>query len=128
MRPRHTPNTPYEPPRWRNKRTRDLREIAAAYAAAIMAIVALLSVIAAFPDWFLGAGDGFTVTIHVALAVTFYIACGALLVSFAASRIAAWESIGLTNIPVMRWYTFLAWPILMGIAVYRISNPHRVLT
>jgi hypothetical protein len=103
----------------------DLRDIASGYAVAILAMLALFALAAAAPQWFFRDG-ALAGALRVLLAIGLYVGSGAPLLAFAARRIAGWNGVWLVPMRPVRWYTFLAWPLLVGVMLYRIAQPQRV--
>jgi len=105
------------------RRLRDLRDIAIVYALAIAASLLVLVVMVAEPQWFFAAKDQLTVVLRGLLGGALYTACGALVIAFIVRRIAAWEGLRFMPMRPMRWYVFLAWPLLIGALLYRLASP-----
>jgi hypothetical protein len=124
MRPRYQTRKPYEPSRWRNRRARDIRDIAVAYMAAIGLMVICGICVALDPSWLLGHSVALCVVRSTSL-VALYIGAGVLVVGFAIRRAVTWESPVRVPTLALRWYTFLFWPLLIGVMLYRMADPER---
>ena len=120
MRPRAASLWHYEPPRLRDRRMRDVRDIATAYAAAVLGVALLI--VGAY-EWLWDA-DTLVAVLWALPLIAIYIAIGALLLSFAARRIATWDHMRIAPLPPIRWFTFLAWPLIAGVLLYRLVNPN----
>ena len=90
MRPGVTRTHPYDPPRWRRRRSSDLRDIAIAYAAAIALCLAMLSVSSIAPHWFFNGDDRTASILRGLLLVGTYLGSGGLLIALAIHRMAYW--------------------------------------
>lgn len=110
----------YEPPRWRNRRMRDVRDITIAYSFAIAFTV----------DLFAGAVLSITAgqsladsAIIVTFVLVLYFGAGALLIALAARRIVTWPGNQIALLEPVRWYSFLIWPLLIGALLVRVARP-----
>jgi len=112
---------PYEPPRLRNQRMRDLRTIAAAYAGAIASNLVLLALIATSPSW-LFEGTAILSMLRGLFVLAVYVGSGALVMALTLHRIASWSR-GLSGgVGSARWATFFLWPVLIGTLLFRIAS------
>lgn len=122
MRPGVTRAHPYDPPRWRRRRSSDLRDIALAYAAAIMVCVAMIAVSSVAPHWFFNVSDRAASVLRGLLLVAAYVGSGGLLIALAIHRMAYWQGAPTQRLPVIRWYVVVVWPIMIGLLLIRLAT------
>lgn len=122
MRPGITRAHPYDPPRWRRRRSSDLRDIAIAYAAAIIACLVMLMISSVMPQWFFDANERAVSAVRVILLIGTYLGAGGLLIALAIHRMAYWQGTPTQKMPVIRWYTVAIWPVLIGLLLLRLAT------
>lgn len=125
MRPRYAPNGPYEAPRRRARRVRDLRDLSVAYAIAIVVNIGVVTAMATHPEWLSADVGDFMRALRILLAVGIYIGSGALLVALVTHRIAAWDGNRSVRVRPTAWRVLLVWPLYVGALLLTLTEPMR---
>jgi hypothetical protein len=122
MRPGLTRAHPYDPPRWRRRRSSDLRDIALAYGAAIIVCVTMVAASSVAPHWFFNVSDRAASVLRGLLLVATYLGSGGLLIALVIHRVANWQGTPVRRLPVIRWYAVVFWPIIIGLVLIRLAT------